>query len=109
MIRSIAFVLASSAARGPVQPGPDGTVPLDVAAVAVYRAGTHEEPFQSWVFTSDDLDRYGARSLGDALRLTPGVVTDRYSGRIFIQGAPLDDGSVMLDGVSLMGTPHAYR
>ena len=101
MIRSIAFVLATSAARDPVAALRDGVVPVAAAPVAV-----HQEPFRSWTYSSDELEHYGVRTLGDALNLTPGVVVDR-SGRIFIHGAPLGDGSVMLDGVSLMGVPVA--
>ena len=105
MIRSIAFVLTASAARDPVAALRDGVVP--VAAVAVEDGRPpHEEPFRSWVFTSDELERYGVRSLGEALRLTPGVVID-HNGGIYIQGTPLGDGSVMLDGVSVMGSPRA--
>ena len=105
MIRSIAFVLAASAARDPVQALRDGVVPVEPATVEDRRP-PHEAPFRSWVYTSADLEHYGARSLSDALRLTPGVVMDP-SGRSFIQGAPLGDGSVMIDGVSLMGAPRS--
>ena len=101
MIRSIAFVLATSAARDPVAALRDGVVPVAAATVAV-----HHDPFRPWTYTSAELDHYGVRTLGDALRLTPGVVI-APSGQIFIQGAPLGDGSVMLDGVSLMGVPVA--
>ena len=102
MIRSMAFVLAASAARDPVAALRDGVVPVAPAAVVA----VHQEPFRSWTFSSDELERYGVRSLGEALNLTPGVVVDP-SGRIFIHGAPLGDGSVMMDGVGLMGVPVA--
>jgi outer membrane receptor for ferrienterochelin and colicin len=101
MIRSIAFVLATSAARDPVAALRDGVVPVATAPVAV-----HQEPWRSWTYTSEELDHYGARTLGDALRLTPGVVIGP-TGQIFIQGTPLGDGSVMLDGVGLLGVPVA--
>ena len=107
MIRSIAFVLAASAARDPVQALRDGVVPVAPAAVVDHRP-PHEAPFRSWVFTADVLERYGARSLGDALRLTPGVVIGP-NGAIYMQGTLLGDGSVMLDGVSVMGAPRAIR
>jgi outer membrane cobalamin receptor len=107
MIRSIAFVLSTTAARDPVAALADGTVPVEPAAVEDRRP-PHVAPVHSWVYTSDYLERLGVRSLGDALRLTPGVVI-APNGAIFIQGAPLDDGSVMLDGVSLMGAPRAMR
>ena len=103
MIRSIAFVLATSAARDPVQALRDGVVPVAPAAVATH---PHQEPFGSWTYTSAELEHYGMRTLGDALRLTPGVVIGP-SGQIFVHGAPLGDGSLMLDGVSLMGVPVA--
>jgi len=103
MIRSIAFVLATSAARDPVQALRDGVVPVAPAAVAAH---PHQEPFGSWTYTSAELEHYGMRTLGDALRLTPGVVIGP-SGQIFVHGAPLGDGSLMLDGVSLMGVPVA--
>jgi hypothetical protein len=105
MIRSMAFVLAASAARDPV-PAPDNGI-VSVQPLAVHDGWPpHGESFRSWVYTSDELERYGARTLSDALRLTPGVVMDP-SGRIFIHGTPLGDGSVMIDGVSLMGAPRA--
>ena len=104
MIRSIAFVLAASAARDPVAALRDGTVPIDPAAVVEHRLA-HQE-FGSWVYTSAELEHYGMRTLGDVLRLTPGVVIGP-SGGIYIHGTPLGDGSVMLDGVSLMGVPVA--
>jgi len=107
MIRSIAFVLYTSAARDPVQALRDGVVPVAPAAVEDRRP-PHTAPFRSWVYTSAELERFGARSLSDALRLTPGVVIDP-SGRIYMQGALLDDGSVMLDGMSIMGAPRATR
>ena len=103
MIRSIAFVLATSAARDPVQALRDGVVPVASAAVATH---PHQEPYGSWTYTSAELEHYGMRTLGDVLRLTPGVVVSP-SGQIFVHGAPLGDGSVMLDGVSLMGVPVA--
>ena len=107
MIRSIAFVLTVSAARDPVAALRDGIVP--VAAVAVEdRRPPYEEPFLSWTYSSAELEHYGLRTLGDALRLTPGVVVGP-SGQIFIHGTPLGDSSVMLDGVSLMGVPVASR
>jgi hypothetical protein len=107
MIRSIAFVLATSAARDPVQALRDGVVPVPSAPVADHRV-PHQEPFGSWTYSSDELEHYGIRTLGDALRLTPGVVVGP-SGQIFIHGAPLGDGSLMLDGVSMMGVPVASR
>ena len=103
MIRSIAFVLATSAARDPVQALRDGVVPVASAAVATQ---PHPAPWGSWTYTSAELEHYGMRTLGDVLRLTPGVVIGP-SGQIFVDGAPLGDGSVMLDGVSLMGVPVA--
>jgi hypothetical protein len=105
MIRSIAFVLATSAARDPVQALQDGVIPVEPAAVEDARP-PHIPPFRSWVYTSDQLDRLGVRTLGEALRLTPGVVIAQ-NGQVFIQGSPLDDGSVMLDGVRVMGAPRA--
>jgi hypothetical protein len=107
MIRSIAFVLATSAARDPVQALRDGVVPVPSAAVADHRV-PHEKPFGSWTYTSAELEHYGLRTLGDTLRLTPGVVVDR-SGQIFIHGAPLGDGSLIIDGVGMMGVPVASR
>ena len=107
MIRSIAFVLATSAARDPVQALRDGVVPVEPAPVVAHRP-PHEETFGTWTYTSAELEHYGLRTLGDALRLTPGVVVGP-SGQIFIHGTPLGDGSVMLDGVGLMGVPVASR
>jgi hypothetical protein len=103
MIRSIAFVLATSAARDPIQALSDGVVPVQAGTVVNQ---PRQEPFGSWTYTSAELEHYGMRTLGDALRLTPGVVIGP-SGQIFVHGAPLGDGSVMLDGVSLMGVPVA--
>ena len=105
MIRSIAFVLATSAARDPVQALQDGVVPVPSATVADHRV-PHDEPFGSWTYSSAELEHYGLRTLGDVLRLTPGVVVGP-SGQIFIHGTPLGDGSLMLDGVSLIGVPVA--
>jgi outer membrane cobalamin receptor len=105
MIRSIAFVLATSAARDPVQALQDGVIPVEPAAVEDGRP-PHVAPLHSWVFTHDQLERLGARSLGDALRLTPGVVIAQ-NGQVFIQGSPLADGSVMIDGMRVMGAPRA--
>lgn len=105
MIRSIAFVLATSAARDPVAALRDGVVPVEPAAV-VDRRPPHEEPFGSWTYSSAELEHYGLRTLGDALRLTPGVVVGP-SGGIYIHGTPLGDGSVMIDGMSVMGVPVA--
>ena len=107
MIRSIAFVLAASAARDPVAALRDGVVPVAPTAVEDGRP-PHEEPFRSWTYSSAELEAYGARSLSDVLRLTPGVVVDP-SGQIFIHGAPLGDGALMIDGMSVMGAPRAMR
>ena len=105
MIRSIAFVLAASAARDPVQALHDGVVPVEPTAI-VDHGPPHEAPFRSWVYTADMLERLGARSLSDALRLSPGVVMGP-NGAIYMHGALLGDGSVMIDGMSVMGAPRA--
>ena len=103
MIRSIAFVLSTASARDPIA----ALHACQVMAVepAVVQNTTqwppHDEPFRSWVYTSDDLERFGARGVRDALRLTPGVVIGP-SGGIYIHGTPLDGGSVMIDGVALL-------
>lgn len=103
MIRSIAFVLSASAARDPVAALRDQVVPVAPAVVEDTTSWPpHTVPFRSWVYTSDDLERYGLRSLGDVLRLTPGVVIGP-SGGIYIHGTPLTDGSVMIDGVAVYG------
>ena len=93
------------AARDPVQEIRNCVVPVESTAVEDGRP-PHMKPFRSWVYTSDELERLGVRSLGDALRLTPGVVVGP-GGRVFIHGTPLDDGSVMLDGMRVMGAPRA--
>ena len=107
MIRSIAFVLATSAARDPIPSLHDQIMAFEPDVVVDTIAWPpHEKPFRSWVYTSDDLERFGHRSLVDALRMTPGVVIGP-SGGIYIHGTPLTDGSVMLDGVAVLGTPRA--
>ena len=103
MIHSIVFVLSTSAARDPVQEIRNCIVPVEPAADEDGRPALME-PLRSWVYSSDELERFGVRSLGDALRLTPGVVVGP-GGRVFIHGTPLEDGSVMLDGMRMMGAP----
>jgi hypothetical protein len=108
MIRSIAFVLSTSAARDPIAALATGVVPVEPAVVEdTHGWPPHLEPFRSFVYTSDELERLGARSVSHALRLTPGVVVGPR-GRLFIHGTPLGDGSVMVDGVRMLGAPRTF-
>jgi outer membrane cobalamin receptor len=108
MIRSIAFVLSASAAGDPIQALHDQVVPVEPATVDDTTSWPpRDAPFRSWVYTSDDLERFGARSLGDVMRLTPGVVV-HPGGGIYVHGTPLGDGSIIIDGVRVLGAPRAH-
>ncbi len=106
MIRSIAFVLAVSAARDPIAALRTQVVPVDPAVVHDTNRPPHLEPFRSYVYSPADI-HLGAWRFRNALRMTPGVVIDDHN-RIWIHGTPLEDGSLMLDGVRMLGTPTAF-
>ena len=70
VIRSIAFVLAVSAARDPIAALRTQVVPVDPAVVHDTNRPPHLEPFRSFVYSPADI-HLGAWPFRNALRMTP--------------------------------------
>jgi hypothetical protein len=107
VIRSMALVLALDAARDPDAAFRAQILALEPTVVHdTNRPATHLDPIRSFVYASDDFV-FGANRVRTALRLTPGVVIDDHH-RVWIEGTPLSDGALRLDGVRLLGTPTVF-
>jgi hypothetical protein len=107
VIRSLALVLAVSAARDPEAAFRAHILALEPEVVHDTNRPAHLEPIRSFVYTSDDDALLGAWRMRAALRLTPGVVIDDRHG-IWIEGSPLGDGALRIDGVRTLGAPTVF-
>jgi hypothetical protein len=106
VIQPIVLVLAVSAARDPVAALRTEILAVEPSVVHDTNRPAHLDPIRSFAYSPDDI-HLGAFPIRTALRMTPGVVIDDHH-RIWIEGSPLGDGALMLDGMRVMGAPTVF-